>query len=97
MAVLRSLWQAYWLYINGDAFNKEGSVDQFHESSKENFKNTSYLIDDLRTSLTVMNESFDDFLFQIKYSGWDVNKLVLKVPTKVFIIENNIDGKQSET
>jgi hypothetical protein len=88
MTVLRSIWQTYWLYVNGELFN---DTDHLALSSKENVpdKDSCHLTNNLMKSLLKLDENFDDFLYQVENAGWDVKQLALKVPTKVTIIQED--------
>ncbi|KAI8556978.1 hypothetical protein RHMOL_Rhmol05G0298400 [Rhododendron molle] len=66
-AVLRSVWQAYWLhlYYNSDA----DCYDQIGQS------------------LAKLEDRFQNFMEQLKVSGWDTQKISLKVPKEHSIEE----------
>ncbi|KAL7136250.1 hypothetical protein ABFS83_10G017200 [Erythranthe nasuta] len=71
VAVLRSVWQSYWLHQN-----RTRSDDDDDMSSQ------------LEGSLIELKDRFDDFLIQVKESGWDTDKMNLKVPKEISIQEH---------
>ncbi|XP_057832522.2 protein root UVB sensitive 5 isoform X2 [Cryptomeria japonica] len=88
--VLRSIWQTYWLCLHGGLFKrKDLPTGSFLSSEDVLMKDSNNLIHCLAESLLKLNETFDDFLFQLENTGWNVKNLSLKVPTKVTIIEND--------
>ncbi|KAH9305186.1 hypothetical protein KI387_009590, partial [Taxus chinensis] len=92
ITVFRSIWQTYWLSMHGELFNKKDPLKGSILSSQEKMtKESSNLIHFLRQSLLKLDETFDDFLFQVENAGWDVKHLTLKVPTKVTVMENDTE------
>ncbi|KAE9447642.1 hypothetical protein C3L33_20473, partial [Rhododendron williamsianum] len=66
-AVLRSLWQAYWLHLN--------------------YKSDADCYDQIGQSLAELEDRFQNFMEQLKVSGWDTQKISLKVPKEHSIEE----------
>eukprot|EP01018_Ginkgo_biloba_P033317 Gb_18644 [translate_table: standard] len=92
ITVLRSIWQAYWLYVNGKLSNNRHQLDQSSLLLQDkSMDNSRCLVDLLMESLLKLNETFDDFLHQVENAGWDIKKVALKVPKKVIIVENETE------
>ncbi|KAF2613834.1 hypothetical protein F2Q70_00006976 [Brassica cretica] len=72
--VLRCLWQAYWLY----------------ENMEENFENKDSVFHWLKQSLSEMENKFDDFLFKLDTSGWNLGESNLKIPNHILIDQESI-------
>ncbi|KAG5550533.1 hypothetical protein RHGRI_015482 [Rhododendron griersonianum] len=66
-AVLRSVWQAYWLHLN--------------------YKSDADCYDQIGQSLVELEDRFQNFMEQLKVSGWDTQKISLKVPKEHSIEE----------
>ncbi|KFK24653.1 hypothetical protein AALP_AA8G007700 [Arabis alpina] len=67
--VLRCLWQAYWL----------------HENMEQSFKDKDSVFNWLKQSLSEMDNKFDDFLFKLDTSGWNLRESNLKIPNHILI------------
>ncbi|CAN6804815.1 unnamed protein product [Brassica oleracea] len=72
--VLRCLWQAYWLY----------------ENMEESFENKDSVFHWLKQSLSEMENKFDDFLFKLDTSGWNLGESNLKIPNHILIDQESI-------
>ena len=53
----------------------------------ENWNRQDNALDQIACSLSKMEDGFEDFIQQLKQTGWDTNEIKLKVPKEVSIDE----------
>lgn len=53
----------------------------------ENWNSQDNALDQIACSLSKMEDGFEDFIQQLKQTGWDTNEIKLKVPKEVSIDE----------
>ncbi|KAJ7544415.1 hypothetical protein O6H91_09G078500 [Diphasiastrum complanatum] len=87
ITVLQSMWQAYWLLLPEHSKKLQELIqsmlspaDKPVGSIFEEQKNS------LITSLCEMKERFDSFLCELDEVGWDLSKLVVKIPSEAPIL-----------